>query len=414
MRQRLIALPVMMAIACSLLLLLASSAHAWIRPLYEDAVLVERSELIVVARVKEGTIRHVGRKNKPGRRGSYEHHVTLVVSRVIKGEFVGVELPIVIHYGLTPVVGGYAKGDNFEINLRGVDKNYPPEIIELFDTGGIRGSLALGDLREDKLWFLRKRTGTFGEMPSDEKVSTEDPGAGKYGIVDPLDVQLYSWLDYFQAYQRDDPEAAIRAWQKENPDLTASDQKPSAKRFLDHLEIQRILQIEETDVRYQRLLPYYLANATWNIKFEARDGIIACGELAAERLIDVFRDPEQASHRSDIARLWSQMRYREALPILIAALEKHDLFWAEQDLRKNDRNADLESLKAEQDRHRNEVSSEVYSIVIALRGIGDQQAVPILERTRERWRQIHGPKSQIGEECETVLGMIADRMSAEK
>ena len=98
------------------ILLLPSIAQAWLRLRYEDATVVERSELIVVGRLKRGCIEYVPHKKKPHEGASWEHHATLVISEVLRGTCRDKEIPIVIHYGLTPVVGGYVKRKNFMIS----------------------------------------------------------------------------------------------------------------------------------------------------------------------------------------------------------------------------------------------------------------------------------------------------------
>jgi hypothetical protein len=105
-----------------MLVLCARIAHAWLRPTYEDATVVERSELIVVAHLKEGSIQHVPHKRKPDEGASWEHHAILVITKVLKGKCDTAEIPIVIHYGLTPRAGDGKPAS-------------PKDIIEVHDTG---------------------------------------------------------------------------------------------------------------------------------------------------------------------------------------------------------------------------------------------------------------------------------------
>ena len=73
------------------------SAHAWMRAPYEDAVIAERSELIVVARLKPETIRCVEEK-APNTGGPREFHATLLVSQVIKGKLETEGIPVLLQY----------------------------------------------------------------------------------------------------------------------------------------------------------------------------------------------------------------------------------------------------------------------------------------------------------------------------
>ena len=53
--------------------------------------------------------------------------------------------------------------------------------------------------RMDNLWFLRRRSGTYGEEPSN----------GNFGIVDPGDLKPLALKSYILAYLSADPEQAV-------------------------------------------------------------------------------------------------------------------------------------------------------------------------------------------------------------
>ena len=147
-------------ISLVLLALCSNVAHAWIRSHYEDATVVGRSELIVVAHLKENTIQYVPHKKKPHEGASQEHHAVLVITEVLKGTCDRREIPIIIHYGLTPIVGGYVKRKSFMIDRRRGDKAYPKDVIEIVATGKWHGPPPLvKDVRNNHLWFLRRRSG---------------------------------------------------------------------------------------------------------------------------------------------------------------------------------------------------------------------------------------------------------------
>ncbi|OHE79876.1 MAG: hypothetical protein A2107_07950 [Verrucomicrobia bacterium GWF2_62_7] len=370
-----------------MLLLALNAAYAWLRPQYEDAVVVERSQLIVVAHLKEGSIQYVPHNKRLNEGAIWEHHATLVITDVLKGKCDKKEIPIIIHYGLTPVVGGYVKRDNFMINYRVGKDEYPKDIIEVFDTGNsCRGLPSLvKDARQDNLWFLRKRSGAYGR----------DPGTEKYGIVDPEDLQPLKWKDYLVAYMANDPEIGIKQHAKRNPDIAGR-----AKRYLDHLEVRRILKVECPKTRCDKLLPFFLNHTTWNMKSEARAGIISCGKIAGELLSEVFNDPDHSECRVEIIFLWRDVGYRNAVPLLIDLLKKHDEFWAQQDLQKGWWNRDVNSDKT---RRRRNIYSEVYYSVCVLRSFKDRMAKDALKITRDRWKAIDFDNPQIVEECEVAL-----------
>ena len=384
--RRIAFLPVFLVIP----LLSSNAAHAWLRPYYEDATVIERSELIVVAHLKGGTIEHVPHKQRPGE-GAWEHHATLVITDVLKGKFDEKEIPIIIHYGLTPVTGGYVKRTNFMIDRRGGREDYPKDIIEILDTGNSCHGLPplVKDARQDNLWFLRKRSGAYGRKP----------GTGKYGIVDPEDLQPLKWKDYFLAYMADDPETEVKEYAKKNPDRAGR-----AKRYLDHLDVQRILKIRDPKERFDNLLPYFLNRTTWNRKSEARSGIISCGKVAGDSLRNVFADPKHKEFRKEIILMWRDIGYREVVPLLIDLLTQHDQFWANQNLQKGWWNDDVNS---ERTRRRRDIYGEVYYGVYALRSFQDRRAREVIERTRKRWKAIDFDNPQIVEECEAALRKLA-------
>ncbi len=370
-----------------------SPAGAWLRPSFEDAVVVERSELIVVGRLQRGSIIYFPREGKPAEGRSWEHHATLVVKEVLKGDLKHPEMHIVIHYGLYPVVGGYVNRDGLTINLRGGRKDYPKDIIEILDTGGSgkRFGPLVKDATKDNLWFLRKRSGTFGTKP----------GMGKFGIVDPEDLQPLSLKEYFLAYLSEDPEKAVKAQLKKNPGMAAR-----AKRYLHHLDIQRILKIPDPKARIEKLLPYYKVRTRWGDKPEAAEGIAACGMVAGPYLRKLFDDPKHKNLRPDIIRIWGDVRYEGCVDLLIDLLKQHDKFWAKQELKKGWWNADVGS---ELTRRRRETYSEVFCSVIALAKIGKPRAKEAIELTKRRWEAIDFSNPQIVEESERALKLLSSR-----
>lgn len=367
--------------AILLLALCPNAALAWLRSTHEDATIVERSELIVVAHLKPGSIQKIDHDKKPGEGASWEHHATLVITTVLKGKCDKKEIPVIVHYGLTPVERAGAKGG-----------------IEIFDTGSSagRGGSLVKDAGQDNLWFLRKRSGTFGR----------EPGTGDFGVVDPEDVQSLELKSYFLSYMDRDPEAAVKAFAGKNPDVAER-----SKRYMDHLAIQRILKTEDAGKRYDALLPFFLTRTTWNMKEEATEGSVACGATAGERLKTIFTDPKYRNFRSQIIRMWRDMGYREIAPVLIALLKEHDRFWAAQDLKKGWWS---DNSNPELTRQRQDIYGEVYAAAYTLRAFRDPKAKDALELTRTRWAAINFDNKQIVEECEGALRELAVKVSEDE
>ena len=136
------------------------------------------------------------------------------------------------------------------------------------------------------------------------------------------------------------------------------------------------------------------------MKAEARDGIVACKEVAGEKLKDIFSDPKHKRMRYEIFRMWRDMGYREVAPLLIDLLKQHDRFWATQRLEKgwwsDHSNPELTGL-------RQDIYGEVYAGVFTLRAFRDPKAKEVIEMTRKRWAAINFDNKQIVEECDGAL-----------
>jgi hypothetical protein len=376
-----------LSLSFAIVLLSSDFANAWLRPRYEDATIVERSEVIVIGHLEADSIKYVPHERKADEGRSWEHHATLVISDVLKGSSDSRSIPIILHYGLSPRVGGTSVGHGFDPEQGLLPKDDPKAAIYILDTGSSTwsGRPLVSDAGKDNLWFLRKRSGFFGRKP----------GTGKYGIVDPEDLQPLQLKDYFLTYLSEDPESAVKKHMVNNPAVVQR-----AQRYLDHLEIQRILKIKDPSHRLEKLLPFYVKRTTWGVTREARQGIISCGKVAGKSLLTVFQDSKHKDLRDDIIRIWRDIEYKEAVPLLINLLKQHDQFWEDQDLKKGWWNRDVGS---ELTRKRRAIYGEIYYSVCALRSFADPRAREAIEITRRRWKSINFENPQIVEECEAAL-----------
>jgi len=373
--------------------LAAEQAHAWVRPTYEDAQVVRRSEVIVIGHLVGDSIQFMSHPHRPDEGATHEHRATLVVSEVLKGDLKDREIPIIIHYGLTPVVGGYAKRGNFMIDRRSGRADYPKDIVEVIDTGSsVTGHSLVKDAAKDNIWFLRRRSGPYGR----------EPGTGLYGIVDPEDLQSLSLKSYIAAYLDGDPERAIRRAMAANPEVAER-----SRRFLDHLEVQRATGLRDPGERARALLPYFLKGTRWDLESKAREGLLTCGAAAGPLLLPSFTDRRHAARRQDIIALWGETGWRGGVPVLTDLLKEHDGFWARQDLRPGWWNADVESALTQR---RRDAYGEVHASVIALGRIGDARAREAIEATRRRWGGIGFENPQIVEACDRALEVFSGRV----
>jgi hypothetical protein len=164
----------------TLALLAGTSARGWSRKHYSDSEVVSRAELIVVAKVQEGSLILVPHEQRSGAATSWEHHVRLLVSEVLKGTNASPVLAASIHYGLEPIVGGYLSnqfGTIIITNIATYRTGYCKDAIQVFDRGSSLGSFApiSGDIRTNHIWLLRS-------LPS-------GGNSDLIGIHDPEDIQ---------------------------------------------------------------------------------------------------------------------------------------------------------------------------------------------------------------------------------
>src|SRR4029453_8222117 len=94
-------------------MLLGPAAHGWLRIAYEDAVVVQRSELIVVGHLVRGSV--VREQPAPG---FSQYKARLTIIELLKGVNEENEIPITIYHGLTPVVGWYSNEPNVQMAKR--------------------------------------------------------------------------------------------------------------------------------------------------------------------------------------------------------------------------------------------------------------------------------------------------------
>jgi len=368
------------------LCVLCTPADAWLRRAFEDATVVERSELVVVGRLKEGSIVYVPRGK------GWEHHATLIVTEVLKGKQERNEIPIIIHYGLTPSVGGYAIRDNSMVNKQGRRKDYPKGVVKIMDTGNSAPGLEplVKDAGKDSLWFLRRLS----------KKRVQQPGPRKLGIADPQDLRPIELKDYFLAYLSENPEPIIRKYAE-----GSSQRAQSAKRYLAHLEVQRILKIDDPQERLKRLLACYLGGQRWNWKWEARDALISCGDAAGDLLMKFFDDPRYEALRPDMIFVFRESGYKACAPRLVRLLEAHRVYWAERPLYKGrwDHGRDALDRKT-----RRRIHLEVYYSVSALRSLGESSATPLIQATKRQWQRDGFKSGQIAEECDRFLKRVSE------
>jgi hypothetical protein len=356
----------------------ALSAQAWLRVPYEDAQIVERSDLIVIASIKEGSVIVVPHPRQGDEGRSWETHATLLIHEVIKGECKEKELPIVIQYGLDVSV------DAEPLDGGSVEKPttlpIPKKSMQIVDTGDsdFGGPPVADDARKDHVWLLRTQ-----------------PHDGTRYIADPEDVQPLALAAYLASYLKADPEPDVRAAMQSNPEIAAR-----ALRYLQHRQVERILKEPDQAIRVERLLPYYQSHLNWGLRDEAREGIVAAGKVAGPYLMALYQRPSRDAG-ADIIRLMGEIRYQGSAKMLIDILTRQDRFWAGQKLDAGWWNAHPDSSLTQE---RREYYGVLIAAVYSLGNIADSDARESLERTRARWASFPAPENaQMLESCDRAL-----------
>lgn len=373
---------------------------------YEDTTVVGRAELVVVGHLKENSVQYVPHPNTPDedkeyvemeRRSrpniinpiphpmSWEHQAILVITEIIKGKPSGEEIPIVINYGLETRIGGYENEGGVIRDARDGRKDYPTNLVQIFR---MPGSMIIGgegpvvdDATKDYIWFLRRGGIYRGVL-----------GTNNLGVMDPQDIEPLKMKEYFELYLSDHPEDSVKAYAEKHPEVSGRTQQ-----WLNHLEIKRLVKIEDPALRFEKLLPLFLKQEGYP---EIRQGIVSCGAVGGEKLIPVFQDPSHQDCRMKIISIWGAMNYRPAVPMLIQVLVEADRFWAEQTIT-NDWWKDESG--SELTRKRRASSGEIYYSVAVLRDLHDPRALEAIALTARRWESIPFADSRLLEECNGAL-----------
>ena len=180
-------------------LLLSRIAYGWSVRLHSDAEIVESAELIVIARVKPGSIKKIWHDEKPGL--SYEHSAILFVSHVVKGECHETELPIIIHYGLLPISSGwFSKYHVPGSEMRNSSPEGPGESTIIFEANPDPGGLnrQSEEVHHKQIWLLRHYSSpkAKAEHYSEHHLESTDI----LGIWTPEDLQPQKKLNVLEKY----------------------------------------------------------------------------------------------------------------------------------------------------------------------------------------------------------------------
>ena len=179
-----------------------------------DADLVDRAELIVVGHLEADSIQYIHRQS--GLEHFWEHHATLLVSEVIKGQCSSNNVPIIIPSGFVPIVGGYVNHENhggFMMDIRRGNTNYPTNLLQIVrdgDSVAINEPPAVEDGSKNNIWFLRRGHSILEET----SITTSSLGGMVCYEIQPLNME-----EYFKLYLGPHRENALRTYAAKHSEL---------------------------------------------------------------------------------------------------------------------------------------------------------------------------------------------------
>jgi hypothetical protein len=157
---------------CLLVVLTAWPSFAWLRGLSNWANLIDEAEVIAVAHVV-GEMVYVKHDRPPVMGTSWEFHARLAIDEVLKGECPHTEIPLILHYGLSP--SRYVQDAQVKQNPH-YPKEYPG--LAIWDSGSsaVGPMPLLEDARQPAVWVLAHYTDRFGRNGAPtEELSVREP-----------------------------------------------------------------------------------------------------------------------------------------------------------------------------------------------------------------------------------------------
>jgi hypothetical protein len=357
----------------------------------EDGLLVERSEIIVVAHVKEDSIKDGPDPDCPER----EAHATLVIEQVLKGSVTEREIEITLYGYLSFSVGGLnplRKAPHYHYSRSGEIRPAAGVINLHFQCD----DLLTAHLEASKIWLLQQHV-----------QSDADIGTGGFGAAEIAEVQDPELKDYFQTYLSADPQLSVRAYVATHPQLLAR-----ARTYLEHATVQRISRIPDTTERAKRLTPYVVAHQYWSGGTEARTALAACGDAGGALLVPLFKVPSYEIYRSEITAAWGEARYKPAVDLLIDELIKCESF-----LGSYDQKVRLKIQDAESELNYWRSLSEITDAAKALGQIGDSRAIKALELVAKRLGDpayVNGSVMRAQQQCSDALNLFGRKAQKNK
>jgi hypothetical protein len=395
------------------LFLVLPQAFAYL-PLGPPDCTLARASLIVVGRIKPGSVEYMPHEEKWGKAtiSRFTARANLVVGEVAAGHLGPREITIWFRGGALPLIGGA-----FDWQFGG----YPPRRhIHVRDDGGKEfpeGSIQIGelntgfyrrhdirDLREDHLWFLDAHEGLPG-LKTGEQAWCADSWWHVHSLASK---------DYFLAYRAADPKAALSAQLAKHPD-----REDVIRNYLDYLDAADCRGIADPAERARRLLPFFLRNTACggggpSAGQTAKECLLKAGDPAGRVVLAELPKVKDADARCWAIALLGELKYQPAVDPLVQLLRATNAAWkglkprpapagtpgpadeskdwVETVVRKKVKRAKSSPRAADdgasEELRLRDAIEDIGAIVDALGELEDRRAQPVLDATSQQWGRL--------------------------
>jgi hypothetical protein len=311
------------ALAGSLLFIVVSGpAWAWMRVMPDWKATLAEPEAIVVGRLVANPI-HVEHRRGPDEGRSWEYHARLAIDEVLRGELEATEVPIVLHYGLSPsryVEDGALADHSLE--------EHPGQAI--YDSGSfaVPPRPIMENADEPGIWLLGHYEDRFGRA---------DAPTEWLGVRDPEHLWPIEFLPFFRAILQPDAVDEQLAF-LHDPDERV--RKECLRYFIDHQQRRAFPAVADllTDERLggiaveacrvcggEAALPHLrslLADETREVFDSAARALAKLKDSASlPRLAEVAQAGRTPGGRGSAVWALGQLGDPAAMPTLLAALK---------------------------------------------------------------------------------------------
>ncbi len=342
------------------------------------------AELIVVGKIKEGSVEYVARVFREGEKTiiGFVPSARLFVTELAAGELKPREITVWFRGGTMPLVDGTFHWDYGKLSgIHPLDirrKNPAKGSIQFGTrTSGLYLRYDIKDLREDHVWLLKSATGLPGLKPDERAWSVDNWES----------VARPELKDYYLAYRAADPKKALLAQIPKHPDYAEH-----IGRYVDYLEAQEMSRIHDPGEKAKRLLPLLFHGILSGVDDDnrcddlspaevARGGLIECGEPAARLFLARMATTEAPVSRRRMIDVLGRIAHPSAVDALVRLLKENNDLWNVEKAKQID-----PGNEAGDERRLHESFLETQAIVQALAKQTDPRSRPILEETLKQWQ----------------------------